>query len=104
VAGSAGGDGGIARVAEMKMLDKTEKATPALAKTRMAYQAHLDDPEYWRDRAEQLRTLANGISNQTAREAILRIAADCELLAHRAQERANLLGSQDTSQARRGSR
>jgi hypothetical protein len=50
----------------------------------MAYQSHLDDPEYWRDRAEQLRALADGISNQKAREAILRIAADCELLAHRA--------------------
>jgi hypothetical protein len=49
--------------------------------------AHLDDPEYWRDRAEQLRALADGISNQKAREAILLIAADCELLAHRAQER-----------------
>jgi hypothetical protein len=53
----------------------------------MAYQSHLDDPEYWRDRAEQLHVLADGVSNQRAREAILRIAADCELLAHRAQER-----------------
>jgi hypothetical protein len=69
----------------------------------MAYQSHLDDPEYWRDRAEQVRALADEVSNQRARDAILRIVADYELLAIRAQERANL-GSQDTSQARRKSR
>jgi hypothetical protein len=70
----------------------------------MAYQSHLDDPEYWRDRAEQVRALTDEVSNQRARDAILRIVADYELLAIRAQEQANLLGSQDTSQARRGSR
>jgi hypothetical protein len=70
----------------------------------MAYQSLLDDPEYWRDRAEQVRALTDEVSNQRARDAILRIVADYELLAIRAQERANLLGSQDTSQARRGSR
>jgi hypothetical protein len=68
----------------------------------MAYQSHLDDPEYWRDRAEQVRALTDEVGNQRAREAILRIVADYELLAIRAQQRANLLGY--TSQARRGSR
>src|SRR5262245_3704948 len=29
------------------------KATPTLAKASMAYQSHLDDPEYWRDRANK---------------------------------------------------
>jgi hypothetical protein len=58
------------------------------AKASMAYQSHLDDPEYWRDRAEQVRALADQVSNQTARDAILRIVADYELLAIRAQERA----------------
>jgi hypothetical protein len=64
------------------------EATPTLAKTSMAYQSHLDDPEYWRDRAEQVRALADEVSNQSARDAILRIVADYELLAIRAQERA----------------
>ena len=54
----------------------------------MAYQSHLDDPEYWRDRAEQVRALVDQVSNQKARDAILRIVADYELLAFRAQERA----------------
>jgi len=54
----------------------------------MAYQSHLDDPEYWRDRAEQVRALADQVSNQTARDAILRIVTDYELLADRAQARA----------------
>ena len=54
----------------------------------MAYQSHLDDPEHWRDRAEQVRTLADGISNQRARDSILAIAAEYELIADRAQERA----------------
>ena len=52
----------------------------------MAYQSHLDDPEYWRDRAAQVRALADGVSNQKARDVILQIAAEYELLADRAQE------------------
>jgi hypothetical protein len=54
----------------------------------MAYQSHLDDPEYWRDRAEQVRALADEVSNQSARDAILRLVADYELLAISMQERA----------------
>jgi hypothetical protein len=57
----------------------------------MAYQSHLDDPEYWRDRAEKVRALADQVSNQKARDAMLRIVADYELLAIRAQERGRLL-------------
>ena len=54
----------------------------------MAHQSHLDDPEYWRDRAEQVHALADQVSNQKAKDEILRIVADYELLAFRAQERA----------------
>jgi hypothetical protein len=54
----------------------------------MAYQSHLDDPAYWRDRAEQVRALADGIINQRARDSILAIAAEYELIANGAQERA----------------
>jgi hypothetical protein len=61
---------------------------PTLAKASMAYQSHLDDPEYWRDRAEQVRALADQVSNQKAKDEILRIVADYELFAFRAQERA----------------
>jgi len=46
----------------------------------MAYQSHLDDPEYWRDRAEQVRALADQVSNQTARDAILRIVTTTNFL------------------------
>jgi hypothetical protein len=54
----------------------------------MAYQSHLDDPEYWRDRAEQVRALADQLSNQKARDSILAIAAEYELIADKAKERA----------------
>jgi hypothetical protein len=54
----------------------------------MAYQSHLDDPEYWRDRAEQVRALVDEVSNQKTKDEILRIVADYDLLAFRAQERA----------------
>ena len=52
----------------------------------MAYD--FDDPQYWRDRAEQVRALADGVSNERARNAIFEIAAEYELLADSAQERA----------------
>jgi hypothetical protein len=53
----------------------------------MPYRSHLDKPHYWRDHAAQVRALADQVSNQKAREAILRIAAEYELIADRAQER-----------------
>jgi hypothetical protein len=52
----------------------------------MAYD--FDDPQYWRDRAEQVRALAYGISNERARNAILEIAMEYESLAGSAQDRA----------------
>jgi hypothetical protein len=54
----------------------------------MAYQSHLDDPDYWRDRAAEVRALADDVNNQKARDVILQIAAEYEILADRAQERA----------------
>ena len=54
----------------------------------MAYQSHLDDPDYWRDRAAEVRPLADDVNNQKARDVILQIAAEYEILADRAQERA----------------
>jgi hypothetical protein len=54
----------------------------------MADQSYLDDPEHWRDRAAQVRALADQVGNHEAKEAILRIAAEYEFLATRAHERA----------------
>jgi hypothetical protein len=54
----------------------------------MAYQSHLDDPDYWRDRAAEVRALADDVNNQKARDVILQMAAEYEILADRAQERA----------------
>ena len=53
----------------------------------MAYQSHLDDPEYWRDRAEQVHALADQVGDPKAKDALLEIAAEYELLADRAQGR-----------------
>jgi hypothetical protein len=54
----------------------------------MADQSYLEDPQHWRDRAAQVRGLADGIGNHRAKEAILQIAAEYDFLANRAQERA----------------
>jgi len=45
-------------------------------------------PEYWRNRAEEVRAVAEEMKDPEARERLLRIAADYEHLARRAQERA----------------
>jgi hypothetical protein len=47
----------------------------------------INDPEHWRHRAEQMRTLADGMKDEISRQMMLRIAQDYERLAQRAQER-----------------
>jgi hypothetical protein len=44
-------------------------------------------PEYWRNRAERVRALAQEMFDPVSRETLLRIAKDYELLAQRAEER-----------------
>jgi hypothetical protein len=44
-------------------------------------------PEYWRNRAEEVRTRAEGMTDPQARNTLLRIAQDYEMLAKRAEER-----------------
>jgi hypothetical protein len=46
-----------------------------------------DDPKHWRERGEQLRTLAQGMNDPDAKEQLLKLAGDYEKLASRAQER-----------------
>ncbi len=50
-----------------------------------------NDPEHWRKRAEDMRTLANEIKDPLSKETMLRIADDYERLAKRAKDRATLL-------------
>jgi hypothetical protein len=46
-----------------------------------------DDPEHWRERAEEARHVAGQMSDPVAREMMLRIAADYERLAEHVQRR-----------------
>ncbi len=48
-------------------------------------QAHyINDPTYWHERARELRTLAQDVTDESARETMLQIAKDYEHLAERA--------------------
>jgi ABC-type phosphate/phosphonate transport system substrate-binding protein len=47
----------------------------------------VNDPKHWRDRAEETRTLADQMSDETSKQMMLRIAADYERLAERAEQR-----------------
>ena len=51
-------------------------------------EAHiLDDPKHWRDRAEEVRTLAEQMSDPETRRIMRGIADDYEKLAKRAEQR-----------------
>ena len=51
----------------------------------------LDDPEHWRARADDARKIAEQLTDPTAKQKMFDIAADCEWLAVRAEDRrANL--------------
>src|SRR5262245_26191172 len=49
---------------------------------------NVDDPEHWRDRAEEARAHAEQMSDETSKQAMLRIADDYERLAKHAERRA----------------
>ena len=42
------------------------------------------DPNYWRTRADEIRAMANEMTDQAAKEIMLRIAADYDKLVGRA--------------------
>jgi hypothetical protein len=43
----------------------------------------LDDPKHWRERGEQLRSVAAGVNDPDAKEQLLKLADDYEKLASR---------------------
>jgi len=47
----------------------------------------INDPEYWRRRAEEARTLADEMTNLEAKRKMLKIAEDYEKLSIRAVQR-----------------
>jgi hypothetical protein len=47
----------------------------------------LTDPEYWRRRAQEARTIAGKISDETSRTTMLGIATSYDHLARRAENR-----------------
>ena len=48
----------------------------------------INEPEHWRARAKEARILANEMNDSESKDAMLRIAADYEHLAQRAEDRA----------------
>jgi hypothetical protein len=50
-------------------------------------ESHFNDPAHWRERAADMRKLAEGVNDSGAKETMLRIAADYNRLAERADLR-----------------
>jgi hypothetical protein len=53
-----------------------------------ALQALLRNPAYWRDRAEEVRTIAEQLTDDGAKAAMMRVAVDCDRLAEHAARQA----------------
>ena len=51
--------------------------------------SHINDPEHWRQRAQDMRKLAQDVNDSAAKQTMLRIAADYDRLAERASLRSD---------------
>jgi len=52
--------------------------------------SHLNDPTYWRERAEELRVIVERLTDTDSRAKILACARDYDVLAQRAEGRLKL--------------
>ena len=53
----------------------------------MSTRSHLDGPRYWRDRAEEISTLACRVKDEYVRQSLFEIARDYEAIAQRELQR-----------------
>jgi hypothetical protein len=71
------------------ILEKSEHRQAHISRLRADMPASfINDPEHWRRRAEEARSIAEQMSDSPSKDAMLRIAKDYERLAERAEERA----------------
>ena len=49
--------------------------------------SHLNDPEYWHDRAKEARAMAKYMADPVSKQKMLEVAANYEYLAKRAEDR-----------------
>ena len=72
-----------------EQLETTESAIVAMigSRSRPMAKVPINDPKYWRERAEEARTVANEMTIPDAKRRTLRIADDYEELARRAERR-----------------
>jgi hypothetical protein len=57
--------------------------------------SHFNDPAYWRERAAELRAIAEHLEDSTSRAQIMGCARDYDILAERAEQRVKLGGKAD---------
>ena len=56
-------------------------------KVALVAKVPINDPKHWRERAEEARTVADGLTDPKSKRRMLRIAEDYEELARRAEKR-----------------